>query len=57
MKVGKDAIFRIEAQAFLEGLHIAWEKGYIQLEVECNNALLVESLLAGSATDSNLAEL
>lgn len=53
----KKMVFCVEARAILEGLRIAWEKGYKQLEIECNNALLVEFLLAGSSTSSNLTEL
>ncbi|MBA0746811.1 hypothetical protein Gogos_009294, partial [Gossypium gossypioides] len=54
LKVSKETVFHIEARAILEGLRVAWEKGYRQLEIECNNALLVESVLTGSATSSNL---
>ncbi|MFQ6641389.1 hypothetical protein Gotur_016493, partial [Gossypium turneri] len=50
-------VFHIEARAILEGLRIAWEKGYRQLEIDCDNALLVESVLTGSAASSNLVEL
>ncbi|KAG8479054.1 hypothetical protein CXB51_029680 [Gossypium anomalum] len=57
LKVSKEMIFRIEALAILEDLRIAWEKGYRQLEIECDNALLVESVLKGSAASSNLVEL
>ncbi|MFQ6662121.1 hypothetical protein Gotur_030037, partial [Gossypium turneri] len=49
--------FRIEARAILEVLRIAWEKGYRLLEIKCENALLVESVLIGSAASSNLTEL
>ncbi|MBA0690759.1 hypothetical protein Goari_008418, partial [Gossypium aridum] len=45
------------ARAILEVLRIAWEKGYRPLEIKCENALLVESVLTGSAASSNLAEL
>ncbi|KAH1030183.1 hypothetical protein J1N35_040087 [Gossypium stocksii] len=57
LKMSKETVFRIEARVILEGLHITWEKSYRQLEIECDNALLVESFLAGSATNSNLVEL
>ncbi|MBA0762166.1 hypothetical protein Gotri_024708, partial [Gossypium trilobum] len=50
-------VFRVEARVILEGLRIAWEKGYRQLEIECDNTLLVESVLMGSAASSNLVEL
>ncbi|MFQ6654687.1 hypothetical protein Gotur_025572 [Gossypium turneri] len=57
LKVSKETFFRIEARAILIVLRIAWEKGYRQLEIECDNALLVESVFTGSAASSNLAEL
>ncbi|MBA0734830.1 hypothetical protein Gogos_018721 [Gossypium gossypioides] len=41
----------------LEGLCIAWEKGYKQLELECNNVFLVESSLEGGVANSSLVEL
>ncbi|MBA0632510.1 hypothetical protein Godav_001236, partial [Gossypium davidsonii] len=57
MMIGKDTIFRIEARSILEGLRIAWEKEFRQLDLECDNALLVESLLDGGATNSKMVEL
>ncbi|MBA0726700.1 hypothetical protein Golax_002510, partial [Gossypium laxum] len=55
--VSKETIFRVEAQAMFEGLRIAWEKGFRQLELECDNTLLVETLLASGAANSSLAIL
>ncbi|KAK5795011.1 hypothetical protein PVK06_036265 [Gossypium arboreum] len=57
MKLGKDSIFKIEAKALLEGLLISWRKSYQQLEVECDNALLVELILAGGVAYSHLTEM
>ncbi|MBA0815577.1 hypothetical protein Gohar_000340 [Gossypium harknessii] len=57
MAVSKETIFRIEARAILEGLPIAWEKGFRQVELECDNAFLVETLLAGGPASSRLVEL
>ncbi|MBA0849030.1 hypothetical protein Goshw_010201 [Gossypium schwendimanii] len=37
-------IFRVEAKAMLEGLKLAWERGFRQVEVETDNALLLEIL-------------
>ncbi|MBA0674282.1 hypothetical protein Goari_015888 [Gossypium aridum] len=37
----------------LEGLHLAWNKGFRKLELACDNALLVEIILAGGTTDSS----
>ncbi|MBA0848931.1 hypothetical protein Goshw_008843 [Gossypium schwendimanii] len=57
MKLGNDLIFKIKVRALLKGLLISWRKGYRQLEVECDNALLVELILAGRAADSHLTEM
>ncbi|MBA0576216.1 hypothetical protein Golob_027649 [Gossypium lobatum] len=57
LRLGKEMVFHVEARVILEGLLIAWEKGYRQLEIECNDALLVESVLIGRAASSNLVEL
>lgn len=57
MRIGKKSIFKIEAWAMLEGLRIAWDKGFTQIELECDNALLVELLLAGWHADNRLVEL
>ncbi|MBA0808869.1 hypothetical protein Gohar_024573, partial [Gossypium harknessii] len=57
MKIGKDTIFKVESRALLEGLIIAWETGCRQLELECDNALLVEKLLVGGAANSRIPEL
>ncbi|MBA0547710.1 hypothetical protein Golob_018856 [Gossypium lobatum] len=46
---GKEAIFKIEARAILEGLR--------QLEVESDNDLLIETIVKGGATDSQIMEL
>ncbi|MBA0729462.1 hypothetical protein Golax_023413, partial [Gossypium laxum] len=35
--LGKEAIFKIETRAILEGLRLAWKKGIHQLEVESDN--------------------
>ncbi|KAG8482578.1 hypothetical protein CXB51_024192 [Gossypium anomalum] len=55
--VGKDSIFRVEARAVLEGLHIAWERTFRQIDMECDNALLVETILASGAASSRMMEL
>lgn len=57
MLQGKETIFKIEARSILKGLHIAWNNGFKRIELECDNALLVESLLAGNATSSQMVEL
>lgn len=52
-----DTIFKVEARAILECLNFARDKGFRQLEFECDNALLVETILDGGAADSNMTEL
>ncbi|KAA3481205.1 putative (S)-N-methylcoclaurine 3'-hydroxylase isozyme 2 [Gossypium australe] len=50
--IGKDTIFNIEARVVLQGLQIAWENKYRKLELEYDNTLLVESILAGGTTNN-----
>ncbi|MBA0799754.1 hypothetical protein Gohar_010248, partial [Gossypium harknessii] len=57
MMICKDTIFRIEVRFVLEGLCIAWEKGFRQLDLECDNALLVETFLASGSANSMMVEL
>ncbi|MBA0599950.1 hypothetical protein Gorai_006150 [Gossypium raimondii] len=53
---GKVIIFKIEARAILEGLRLAWEKEIRQLKIECDNALLMERIVASRAVDSKMLE-
>ncbi|MBA0723492.1 hypothetical protein Golax_004068, partial [Gossypium laxum] len=55
--LGKEVIFKIKAIVILEGLHLAWEKGIRQLEVESDNALLIETIVEGGIADSQIMEL
>ncbi|KAH1130454.1 hypothetical protein J1N35_001832 [Gossypium stocksii] len=57
MTLRKDEVFRIEARSMLEGLQLAWDKGYQQVELESDNALLVELMLVGNSTASHIVEL
>ncbi|MBA0818742.1 hypothetical protein Gohar_019516, partial [Gossypium harknessii] len=52
-----DIDFKIEVKFVLEDLRLAWERGFRQVELECDNALLVETLLVGGATNSRMVEL
>ncbi|MFQ6664626.1 hypothetical protein Gotur_031679, partial [Gossypium turneri] len=54
---GKDLDFKIEVRVILEGLRLAWEKGIQQLEIECDDALLVEMIVACGAADGKMLEL
>ncbi|KAK5835116.1 hypothetical protein PVK06_010802 [Gossypium arboreum] len=57
MSLGEKSVFKVEDRAMVEGLFIAWEKGFRRIEVECDNAHLIELLLAGGGAKSNLVEL
>ncbi|MBA0809907.1 hypothetical protein Gohar_001934 [Gossypium harknessii] len=57
MRIGKDSIFKIEIRAILEGLNLAWTFDFRQLELECDNTLVVKTILAGGAGTSMLSEL
>lgn len=57
MLLGIEEVFKVEARAILEGLHIAWAKGVRKLEVDSDNALLMETITKGEVIDSHLREL
>ncbi|MBA0618717.1 hypothetical protein Godav_028018, partial [Gossypium davidsonii] len=57
MVLGKDKVFGIKARSMLEGLRLLWDKGYREVELECDNALLVEIILAEEALDCHFMEL
>ncbi|KAK5810994.1 hypothetical protein PVK06_026311 [Gossypium arboreum] len=50
------SIFQIEARAILEGLKLAWMRGFRQVEVESDNALLINTIRNNFATNSNTIE-
>lgn len=41
----------------LEGLLLAWDKGFRKIEVESDNALLVELFQSGGRSNSSVAEM
>lgn len=57
MIIGEVTIFQVEERTMLEGLHLTWDKEFRKLELECDNGLLVETILAGGAADSRRTEL
>lgn len=57
MSFGMESMFKVETRAMLEGLKIAWDKGYRKVKVESTNVLLVELLLVGGKDNSTVAEL
>ncbi|MBA0758181.1 hypothetical protein Gotri_021202 [Gossypium trilobum] len=52
-----DEIFRIEARAIVEGMKLAWLKGYKQVEINCGNVMLIDTICNGFASISNIAEV
>lgn len=57
MNLGSESIFKTEARSMLEGLFLAWDKGYKKIEIESDNALLVDLLNLGGGISSNLMEV
>ncbi|MBA0743005.1 hypothetical protein Gogos_005729 [Gossypium gossypioides] len=57
MVLGMNGIFQIEAKAILEGLKLAWAKGFKCVELESDNAMLIEIIHNGLATLSSVAEV
>ncbi|KAK5802614.1 hypothetical protein PVK06_030221 [Gossypium arboreum] len=57
MVTGMDKIFRIEARAIVEGMKLAWLNGYKQVEINCDNAMLTETICNGFASISNIEEV
>ncbi|MBA0722572.1 hypothetical protein Golax_003233, partial [Gossypium laxum] len=57
LRMVNDIVFKIEVKSLLEDLSLAWERGFRQVELECHNALPVETPLVGRATNSRMVEL
>lgn len=57
MRFGNESIFKVEARDMLERLFLARNKGYKRVEVESDNALLVELLHSRGGVSSNLGEV
>lgn len=57
MTISGGLIFQVKVRAMLEGLRLAWDLGFKKVELECNNSLLVESILVGAAATSGMVEL
>ncbi|MBA0708067.1 hypothetical protein Golax_020055, partial [Gossypium laxum] len=55
--IGVFDIFQIEARAIVEGLKLVWSKGFKQVEVDCDNAMLIYTIRNGFASISNIAEV
>ncbi|KAK5786085.1 hypothetical protein PVK06_040712 [Gossypium arboreum] len=50
-------IFQVEARAIVEGMKLAWMKGYKQVEINCDNVLLIDTICNGFASISNIEEV
>ncbi|MBA0659879.1 hypothetical protein Goklo_011970 [Gossypium klotzschianum] len=50
-------VFQIETRSVVEGLKLAWSKGFIQVEVNCDNAMLINTIRNGFASISNIAKV
>ncbi|KAH1080200.1 hypothetical protein J1N35_019961 [Gossypium stocksii] len=57
MSFGNESVFKVKTRAMLEILFLAWVKGFWKVEVECDNALLVDLFLCGGQASSGLVEL
>lgn len=49
--------FKWKQGQYLMGFALAWDKGFQKLDLECDNALLIEIILVGGAADSRQIEL
>ncbi|MBA0560839.1 hypothetical protein Golob_017715 [Gossypium lobatum] len=45
---------QVETRAVLEGLKLAWDQGFSQIELECDNSMLIELIRNGWVTVSNV---
>ncbi|KAH1122985.1 hypothetical protein J1N35_006145 [Gossypium stocksii] len=57
IRTGNDILFKVESRSVLEGLVIVWNIGFRPPELECDNALLVETPLIGGAVNSRMLKL
>lgn len=57
MAMGMVEVFLVEARGVLEGMKLLWQKGYRQIEVNCDNALLIDTIRNGFAPVSNIREV
>ncbi|MFQ6622279.1 hypothetical protein Gotur_002322 [Gossypium turneri] len=57
MVTGMAEVFQVEARAVVEGLKLAWMKGYKQVQINYDNALLIDTIHNGFASISNIREV
>ncbi|KAK5774997.1 hypothetical protein PVK06_042863 [Gossypium arboreum] len=52
-----DEIFRIELRAIVEWMKLAWLEGYKQVEINCDNVMLIDTICNGFASISNITKV
>lgn len=57
MRTREESGFKIKKKAILEALKTAWVFEFRKVEVECDNAIEIETILAGGGVNSKLSEL
>lgn len=57
MQTEEELLFKIEVKAILEGLNIAWDSNFRQVEMECDNTLVAETILPDGTTNNSMSEL
>ncbi|MBA0785030.1 hypothetical protein Gotri_000183, partial [Gossypium trilobum] len=50
-------VFQIKARAVVEGLKLVWSRGFKQVEVDCDNAMLIDTIQNGFALINNIEEV
>ncbi|MBA0799343.1 hypothetical protein Gohar_009864 [Gossypium harknessii] len=57
MTVGLLGILQVEVKAILEGIELAWNRGFREVELESDNTMLIEFIRNGWASMSNVDEI
>ncbi|MBA0676774.1 hypothetical protein Goari_018232, partial [Gossypium aridum] len=57
MVTGMVEVFQVEARTMVEGLKLSWMKGYKQVQINYDNALLIDTIRNGFASISNIREV
>ncbi|MBA0740174.1 hypothetical protein Gogos_013395 [Gossypium gossypioides] len=57
MVIGMTEVFQVEARAVVEGLKLAWMKCYKHVEINCDNALLIDTICNGFGSISNIRKV
>ncbi|MBA0818343.1 hypothetical protein Gohar_025504, partial [Gossypium harknessii] len=57
MVTGMTKVFQVEARAVVEGLKLAWMKCYKHVEINCDNALLIDTICNGFGSISNIRDV